>query len=95
MPYPAAGVALVDGLASVGSLSIATPALTRQAAEMRQRLDELVGINPDHAAMLAQMEAGYDADEAGGGLGDGFGGTPLPSGDELAAEVERYLREQD
>jgi len=97
MPYPAAGLALVDGLASVGSLSIPTPTLTRQAGEMRQRLDELVGINPDHAAMLAQMEAGYDADEAGAGLGagTGFGGTPLPSGDELAAEVERYLREQD
>ena len=41
--------------------------------------------------MLQQLEAVYDAEESSGG-----GGPPpdLPTGDEIAAELERYLREQ-
>jgi hypothetical protein len=41
--------------------------------------------------MLRQLERAYDeATEESLGLGQ----TAIPSGDELAAELERYLREQ-
>lgn len=94
MPSPAASAALVDGLATVGDLSIPTDELHRQAQALRSRLDELVAANPEHVAMVRQLEQQWDAEVAGESApaDDGFG--PLPSGEELAAEVERFLREQ-
>jgi hypothetical protein len=60
----------------------------------RERLDQLVRTNPEHAAMLTQLEIAFDAEHSGNGtLTTGFGGVPLPSGDELAAELEKFLRE--
>ena len=95
MPSPAASAALVDGLAAVADLSIPSDELHRQAQALRSRLDELVAANPEHAEMVRQMEAQWDAEAAGeSGADAGFGTGPLPSGDELAAEVERFLREQ-
>jgi hypothetical protein len=44
--------------------------------------------------MVEQLEAAVDS-EHGPEAGTGLGAGPLPSGDELAAELERYLREQD
>ncbi len=95
MPSPAASAALVDGLAAVADLSLPSDELHRQAQALRSRLDELVAANPEHAEMVRQMEAQWDAEAAGeSGADAGFGTGPLPSGDELAAEVERFLREQ-
>jgi proteasome assembly chaperone (PAC2) family protein len=92
MPSPAASAALVDGLATVAELSLPSDELHRQAQALRSRLDELVAGNPEHVQMVHQLEAQWDGEEAAGA--DGFGTQPLPSGDELAAELERYLREQ-
>jgi proteasome assembly chaperone (PAC2) family protein len=85
MPSPAAAAALLDGLAQVGGLVLDTDDLHAQAAANRERIDELVAANPEHLAMVRRLEEAWDADEGGGGI---------PSGDDLAAEVERYLREQ-
>lgn len=90
MPFPGASAALLDGLAQVASLSLDTSELHGQDEAMRRRLDTLVADNPDHVAMLRQLESQYDAEADNGGLGTG----PLPSGDELAAELERFLRDQ-
>jgi hypothetical protein len=44
--------------------------------------------------MLTQLEQVFDEAHSGNGqLTTGFGGIPLPSGDELAAELEQFLRE--
>ena len=59
----------------------------------RQRLDQLVADNDEHGAMVAQLEELYDANSD----------TDLtrrrrsrcPTGDELAAEFEQFLRDQD
>ena len=61
---------------------------------MRSRIDELVEPNPQHVAMIRQLEQAYD--ESLEALGDDapLGGGDLPSGDELAAELQRFLREQ-
>jgi proteasome assembly chaperone (PAC2) family protein len=92
MPSPAASAALIDGLASVADLSLPSDDLHRQAQALRTRLDELVAANPEHVEMVRQLEAQWDGEEAA--ADDGFGTQNLPSGDELAAELERYLREQ-
>ena len=94
MPYPAASAALLDGLAGIGDLNLDTSALRDEAAATRQRLDALVAENPDHVQMVQNLEASYDAEAGVVPSADlGLGG-PLPSGDELAAEVERFLRDQ-
>jgi hypothetical protein len=49
-------------------------------------VDDLITNNPDHTTMVAQLEEAADEVE-GVSLGD-----ELPSGDELAAELEKFLR---
>jgi proteasome assembly chaperone (PAC2) family protein len=90
-PYPGGSAALLAGLAKVASVTADTGPAEQEAVALRQRLDELVRSNPDHSAMLAQLEQAWDAEENQSALTDG---SPLPSGDELAAELERFLREQ-
>lgn len=94
MPYPAASAALIDGLEAVAGLTLDASPLRDEAAATRQRLDSLVADNEEHVQMVHQLEGSYDA-EAGVAPAHGLGlAGPLPSGDELAAEVERYLRDQ-
>jgi predicted ATP-grasp superfamily ATP-dependent carboligase len=90
MAYPAASAALVDGLAAVAGLSLDSGTLHQQAHETRKRIDELINDNDEHAQMVRLLESQADAETAGPRLGLG----PLPSGDELAAEFERYLKDQ-
>jgi predicted ATP-grasp superfamily ATP-dependent carboligase len=92
-PFPPAALALVETLADVGGLVLETGPL-RQAAEAgRQRVDELIRESDDHTAMVRTLEERIDEVE-GTSLGrlEDSGGR-LPSGDELAAELERYLRD--
>ena len=63
----------------------------------RQRLDQLVDGNEEHQAMVAQFERLYDAAERGRrrrATRPAAAGSSCARGDELAAEVERFLREQ-
>ncbi len=89
MPYPAASATLVDGLARVAGLRFDTDPLHEAARLHRERLDELVGTNIEHTRMVHNLEAAYDAERAGPSRG-AF--TPA-AGEDLAAEVERFLRD--
>lgn len=96
MPYPGAALALVETLNDVGGLSVPTGTLAQEATETTNRLDELVADSAEHVALLRQLEE--QADQAASGPADreepaGPQG-PLPSGDELATEIERFLRDQ-
>jgi proteasome assembly chaperone (PAC2) family protein len=86
MPYPQASAALIEGLASIAGLTLDAGALRASAEEARQRVDDLVTNNPDHTTMVEQLELAADEIE-GVSLNE-----ELPSGDELAAELERFLR---
>ena len=88
MPSPAAAAALLDGAAQIASLSIDTGELHAQASASKERIDELVAANPEHAEMVRRLEAVWDNEESGATE------LPLPSADELASEIERFLREQ-
>jgi proteasome assembly chaperone (PAC2) family protein len=93
MPYPAASVALLDELGRVAGLEVGSEALRTEADATRQRVDALVSENEEHKQMVAQLEATVDADQEQ--TGTALGAGPLPSGDELAAELERFLRDQN
>ena len=91
MPYPDAAASLVEGFAALAGLRFDATPLREAARVLRVRLDGLVADNPEHQAMVTQLEASVDA-ELAAGSGSSFGGQ-VPSGDELAAEVERFLRD--
>lgn len=95
MPYPAASAALLDGLLPTAGIRASSGQLEQEADATRRRLDALVAENPEHIAMVRQLEAAYDSDsDVGAPSGGGLAAGPLPSGDELAAELERFLRDQ-
>lgn len=85
MPYPAASLALIEAVANLTGLALDSGDLADEAAATGHRIDELIKTNEEHAAMVQALELQADA-------------TPspedLPSGDELAAELEKFLRDQ-
>jgi hypothetical protein len=92
MAYPAAALALVEKVNELADLALPTGDLPEEAATVRTRLDALVAESAEHVELLRQLEANADS------LGvDDVGGVrpaDLPSGDELAGEIERFLRDQ-
>jgi proteasome assembly chaperone (PAC2) family protein len=94
MPYPAASLALLEGLATVAGVDVDSPTLREEVDSTRQRIDSLISQNDEHVQMVRQLEAAIDSNR-GNDAGTGLDANALPSGDELAAELERYLREQD
>lgn len=93
MPYPAASVALLDGLAEVTGIEVAAAELRAAIAPQRRRLDATIEENSEHVAMLRQLEELYDATADG----DFTSGPTLEmqSGDDLADEIQAFLRDQD
>jgi hypothetical protein len=93
MSYPAASAALLQGLQEVTGVTIDQGALLREAQVQRARIDQLVVGNDEHQTMVQQLEGLYDqAVEATAEMDRAMG--ELPSGDELAAEFEAFLRDQ-
>ena len=107
MGYPAASLALLEGVAQATGISIDTTTLHNESTIQHRRIEGMIADNAEHRAMLQQLEELYDAaDEAdaaaAGDAGPGGPGGPtdpsaleLRSGDELAAEIQRFLRDQD
>jgi proteasome assembly chaperone (PAC2) family protein len=87
MPYPAASLALIQAVNRVAGLELPVGELSSQADRSRQRINDLIAQNGEHLAMLTQLEAQADDDATSVQLS-------ATSGDELAAELERFLREQ-
>jgi hypothetical protein len=85
-PYPASAVALLEALERLTGLGADRAAPETAANDARTRLDELVAANPEHSQMVRQLETVYD---------DKSTNLTIPSGDELAAELERFLRNQE
>jgi predicted ATP-grasp superfamily ATP-dependent carboligase len=99
MPYPPASLQLLEGLARVAGIRVESPELAEAAAATRQSLDEATANSIQHTALVRQLEAQVDADPAEAGVEGGAqeqateaGWGILPTGDELAAEVERFLK---
>ncbi len=98
-PYPEASRLLLEGLIKVAAISIDMTPLTEAATASRQRLDELTANSPQHQALIAQLEAQADAeddeDQVNAAAAAAGWGADLPTGDELAAELEQFLRDEE
>jgi predicted ATP-grasp superfamily ATP-dependent carboligase len=85
-PSPRAAKALVDRLADLLGADVDTSELDEAADSYAQQVSEAVASDEETAAYVQELERRVDelAEE-----------KDLPSGDALAAELTRFLREQD
>jgi hypothetical protein len=90
MPYPEASAALIEGLCSVTGAVLDSSSLRAAGEASRRQVDELIGSNPEHLDMVRRLETAVDS-EAPDPLG--LGGN-VPSGDEIAAELEQFLKNE-
>ncbi|MBU3717664.1 MAG: PAC2 family protein [Actinobacteria bacterium] len=96
MSYPGAAVALLDGINHVSGLQFDRRALEHEAIIQRDRLDRLVARNDEHREMVAKLESAYDStlqptlplEPQPAALSE----SDIPSPEELAAELEAFLR---
>jgi len=94
--WPEAASSLVKAVGSLGELDLPTGALDRAADEMRVAVSSQVDEQPDVAAVVRALEEQYDAFVGARGrslLAEGAG--ELPTADELGAELERFLAEEN
>lgn len=94
-PYPAAALALLDKLEITAGLHLPKAELAANAERTRNRIDAALASNNEHLAMLHALEARHDEQVADSPAAPAGPTGPLPSADELAAEVERYLRDHN
>lgn len=87
-PFPAATAALFQGLRAVADLRFDPAPLIAEGLEVSRRLDTMIAQNAGHKRLLGQLESAYDASM-------GEQSEEIPTGDELAEELERFLRDQD
>jgi proteasome assembly chaperone (PAC2) family protein len=85
-PSPKAALALCDRLADLLGAEIDTTELAEAAENYSEQVSEAVASDPDTAAYIEELEQRADtlAEEA-----------ELPSGDALAAELTRFLRDRE
>jgi predicted ATP-grasp superfamily ATP-dependent carboligase len=85
-PSPKAALALCERLADLIEADIDTTELAEAADNYSEQVSEAVASDPDTAAYIEELEQRADtlAEEA-----------DLPSGDALAAELTRFLRERE
>jgi hypothetical protein len=79
-PYAAATLALLQHLARHLRIELPLGSLDEDARTQRERLDAAIADDEDVRAILQQLENASEEE--------------IPSGDELAAEIERFLRNE-
>jgi hypothetical protein len=94
--YPAAAERLLTAVSKATGLLLPTEDLRRAADLARAEIDQQVSQADEAASVVRSLEAQYDAfvrgQQANNLLADTTG--PLPTADELGAELERFLAEQ-
>jgi hypothetical protein len=81
-PYPAAAVALTERVARHLGVTIPLDPLVEAARAQREQLDSLVAEQPETAGYIERLEQLLPQTEN------------VPSGESIAAEIERFLRDQ-
>jgi predicted ATP-grasp superfamily ATP-dependent carboligase len=95
--YPESARSLLEHLARVSGLDLPVEALRPAALRALAAVDEQIARSPETMSVVVGLEAQFDAVT---GASDrrpllATDAEPLPTGDEIAAEVERFLAEQD
>ena len=95
MEYPAASVALLEGLEEATGISIEALGLRHEVTEHRSRLDRMIAEKSEHESMVRQLEELHDlAIEQESDPSEGPDDLELRSGDELAEEIQAFFRDQ-
>lgn len=94
--YPAAVLDLVGNIASIAELELPTGSLETAAADFTEQVTAQIADNPEVLTAVEMMEKQFDEfmETRHGSDSLNPGGKPLPSGDEIGAEFERFLAEQ-
>ncbi len=87
-PYHAGALALGERIVGLVGADIALDGLARRAAAQRDEIGELVADDEDLTAYVAELERRFDAAPEGGPP------DSQVSGEQLAAEFQRYLRDR-
>ena len=98
LPSPKAALALVERSAALLGAPVDSLELRAAAQDYERQVSERIADDEDAAAYVAQLEDAQDtewseSDEEGSDGAPGRDGLRLGSIDELAAEVERFLRD--
>jgi proteasome assembly chaperone (PAC2) family protein len=88
VPSAPATLALLQSLSDLLGMTVETTALERSSKEYQAQVSVAVSQDSDLASYVQMLEERYDAAAAAGGIRN------LPTGDELAQELEGFLREQ-
>lgn len=90
--FPAAALAAFDSITAATGLVFAGDDLREQNQEYLDRVQEQVGASDELSQMIANLEERYDSYMAGSTNATAMIHTGgLPSADEIAAELERFL----
>ena len=87
-PNPKAALALVRKLEQLVGVSVDAQELESAAADYERQVSLAVQSDPDVQAFVERLEQAVEEEEAGVGPGE------LPSGDVLAREFQRFLRQR-
>lgn len=94
--YPAASMMLLENLEKLTGLHLPVEGLREAAEANRAEIDEQIAASVENAAVVTTLEQQFDsfqaAREDSGLLGDA---GQVPSAEELGAEFERFLADQD
>jgi predicted ATP-grasp superfamily ATP-dependent carboligase len=90
--YPQAARTLLDHTAVATGLYLSTEVLTKAGERTDAEIAEQVAGSAEVAEVVRALEKQYDS--VAGGRAAGGLGADLPSADELAAEVERFLADR-
>jgi len=85
-PSPKASLALIERAARLLSTSVMTADLQTRALDYERQVSEIVASDEDVAAYVQRLESSADQDD--------MADMELPSAESLAAEVERFLRDE-
>ncbi|MFW0790368.1 PAC2 family protein [Gordonia sp. CPCC 205333] len=99
--YPGAAARLVETVGDVTGLKLPVAALDNAAAAVREQIDNEVSGNSEIQSVVSALESQYDSFHEAAQTQASLlaADEPLPSGDELGAELEKFLaqhnRDQD
>jgi hypothetical protein len=94
--YPRAALTLLREVSVAGSLDLELAALEARADVSDREIDAQVSASPDNVEAVQALEAQYDAIVRGAASALPMADeTDLPSGEELAAQLEQFLRDVD
>jgi hypothetical protein len=89
--YPESAISLLHAMTEEGGPTIPLGSLETMATSVRESIDSQVGASPQLQQLVQAFEEHMDKNLISGGVSD----EDVPSADEIAAEVERYLQGLD